>query len=175
MPCPKASLHCICDGLPFNTGFTVLYHVWLMPSFSFHVYSLEVQHITCLEHRAEGRKGRPKVTEACFIQSIIKGWTSIRRCPAFSGNLILAIPGRALSYFKHFSSTHRAHSLCCWLAILHSYAFRILHFPLGTTLHALCLHLADLLSTHSCPTGDPTKYDQPLLSSNTIPPASTAM
>lgn len=38
-----------------------------MPSFSCHVYSLEVQHIVCLEHRAEGGERRLKVTKACVV------------------------------------------------------------------------------------------------------------
>jgi hypothetical protein len=40
-----------------------------MPSFSCHVYSLEVQHIVCLERRTEGGERRLKVTLACFVTS----------------------------------------------------------------------------------------------------------
>jgi hypothetical protein len=38
-----------------------------MPSFSCHVYSLEVQHIVCLEHRAEGGERRLKVTKTWIV------------------------------------------------------------------------------------------------------------
>ena len=38
-----------------------------MPGFSCHVYSLEVQHIVCLEHRGEGGEGRLEVTKAWIV------------------------------------------------------------------------------------------------------------
>ena len=60
MLCPGASFDNIRDGLPVNDGFMFLYHV----------YSLRVQYIGCLESRAEkgksssfGIQGREKGTE----------------------------------------------------------------------------------------------------------------
>ena len=41
---------------------------------------------------------------------------------------------------EHLGAAHRADTLSGWLAILHGYGFRVLHFPFGATLHAVCLH-----------------------------------
>ena len=60
--------------------------------------------------------------------------------------LIPAMPALAFSYSKNFGSAYGTYALGCWPAILEGYAFRVLHFSLGTALHTVCLHLADLLT-----------------------------
>ena len=67
-----------------------------------------------------------------------KGWTLIHKYLALPGNLIATI--LALPDSKHLGTTHGTHALSCWLPILHSYGFGVLHFLFGTTLHTVCLH-----------------------------------
>ncbi len=50
--------------------------------------------------------------------------------------------GLGLAYSKHLCTTCRAYPLSGWPAILHSYSFRILHFPLSTAFHTIGLHLS---------------------------------
>ena len=42
---------------------------------------------------------------------------------------------------EHLGSAHRAHALSCWPAIFHGDPSSVLHFPFGTALHTVCLHL----------------------------------
>ena len=41
---------------------------------------------------------------------------------------------------EHLSATYGTYTLGCWLAVLHSYGFGILHFSFGTALHTIGLH-----------------------------------
>jgi hypothetical protein len=41
---------------------------------------------------------------------------------------------------EHFGAAVGAYTLSCRFAILHANLLGIFHFPLGTTLHAICLH-----------------------------------
>ena len=47
----------------------------------------------------------------------------------------------ALADSKYFRATGRAYALSCRLAVLHSDAFGVFHFLLGTALHAISLHI----------------------------------
>ena len=49
----------------------------------------------------------------------------------------------AFSDPEHFSPTDGTSPLRSRLAILHGYALGVFHFSLGTTLHAICLHLVN--------------------------------
>jgi hypothetical protein len=60
--------------------------------------------------------------------------------PIFPGDLQSAFSALALSNSKHLSPAHRACPLGRRLAVLHGYCLRILHLPLGSTLHTVCLH-----------------------------------
>ena len=55
------------------------------------------------------------------------------------------MPALTLPYPEHLGPTGRAYALSRWFAVLHSYGLSIPHFPLGTALHAICLHLVYLL------------------------------
>ena len=57
-------------------------------------------------------------------------------------NLITGLPilASTLPDSEHLGATCGANALSRRLAILHSYRFGILHFPLGTALHTVCLH-----------------------------------
>jgi len=46
----------------------------------------------------------------------------------------------ALANPKHLSATCRAHTLSCRLTVLHGYALRVLHFPLGAAFNTIGLH-----------------------------------
>ena len=50
----------------------------------------------------------------------------------------------ALPYPKHLGPTYGTNPLSCRLTILHRYGLSILHFPLGTALHTVCLHFMTL-------------------------------
>ena len=50
------------------------------------------------------------------------------------------MPALALPYPEHLGPACGTHTLGCWLAVLHSDALSILHFPFGTTFHTICLH-----------------------------------
>ncbi len=45
-----------------------------------------------------------------------------------------------LLYPEHLSATGGTDALGRRLAVLHDYALGILHLPLGTALHTICLH-----------------------------------
>jgi len=47
----------------------------------------------------------------------------------------------ALTYPEHLGPACGTDALSCRLPILHGYASGILHFPLGTALHTVRLHL----------------------------------
>ena len=47
----------------------------------------------------------------------------------------------ALADSEHFRATGRAYALSCQLAVLHGDALSIPHFPFGTALHAISLHI----------------------------------
>jgi hypothetical protein len=50
------------------------------------------------------------------------------------------MPALALPYPKHLGAACRAHTLSCWLTILHGNALSILHLSFGAALHTICLH-----------------------------------
>jgi hypothetical protein len=54
----------------------------------------------------------------------------------------------AFPYSKHFGPAYGACSLGRRLAVLHRYCLRILHLPLGSTLHTVCLHFCISSFTH---------------------------
>ena len=73
------------------------------------------------------------------------------RYPAFLVILIPIMTALALPDSKHLGSAYGAHTLGRWPAILHGYAFSILHFPLGTAFHAIsCCHNSLLLRLFEC-------------------------
>jgi hypothetical protein len=46
----------------------------------------------------------------------------------------------ALANTENLCAADGTNSLCCWLTILHGYRLSVLHFSLGSALHAICLH-----------------------------------
>ena len=50
------------------------------------------------------------------------------------------IPALALPYPEHLGAAYGADTLSCRLAVLHGYAFRVLHFPFGAAFHTVRLH-----------------------------------
>ena len=50
------------------------------------------------------------------------------------------IPALALPNLEHLGAANRTDSLSRRLAVLHFDGSRILHFPLGSALHTICLH-----------------------------------
>ena len=42
---------------------------------------------------------------------------------------------------EHLCAAHRACTLGGWFAVLHSYRPGVLHFPLSTAFHTICLHM----------------------------------
>ena len=46
-----------------------------------------------------------------------------------------------LAYPEHFSPTFRTDALGCWSPVLHGYRLSLFHFPFGTALHTIGLHL----------------------------------
>ncbi len=56
-------------------------------------------------------------------------------------SITIVLRGLCLSYSKHLSTACWAHTLSCWLPVLHSNRFGILHFSLGSAFHTVCLHL----------------------------------
>jgi len=61
--------------------------------------------------------------------------------PALLGLLGYVGVALTLANFEHLGSAHRAHTLSCRPAIFHGYPSSVLHFPFGTALHTVCLHL----------------------------------
>jgi len=60
-------------------------------------------------------------------------------------SVVLTLTVSALAYPEHLGPTCGTDTLSCWLAILHSYRLGVLHFPLGSAFHTICLHLFNLL------------------------------
>jgi len=69
-----------------------------------------------------------------------KSWVPIHRYPASLVILIAPILFFTLSYSEHLGPAYGAHTLGCWLTILHGYGLSVLHFPFGPALHTICLH-----------------------------------
>jgi hypothetical protein len=65
----------------------------------------------------------------------------VYRYPAFPVILLPAVLALTLSYSEHLGPAYGTHALSGRPAVLHDDASGILHFSLGTTLHAVCLHL----------------------------------
>ena len=72
------------------------------------------------------------------------------RYPVSPVIVISRILALALPYPEHLSPTHGAHTLSRRSTVLHGYGFSIFHFPLGTALNAVCLHIQ--ASLFSCKT-----------------------
>ena len=62
-------------------------------------------------------------------------------CSISNNYLMLIRSALALSYPEHLGAACGTNTLCRRLPILHSYGPGILHFPLGTAFHTICLHL----------------------------------
>ena len=69
----------------------------------------------------------------------------MHRYPALSIIQTPGISASTLSYSEHLRATHGTHALSRWFPILHGYGLSVLHFPFGTTLHTIRLHLVYLL------------------------------
>jgi hypothetical protein len=70
-----------------------------------------------------------------------ESWVSCVEIPSPATILKFAVLLLALAYSEHLGPTYGTHTLSGRPAVLHGYALGIFHFPLGTALHAVCLHL----------------------------------
>ena len=60
-------------------------------------------------------------------------------------SVVLTPTVSALPYPEHLSPTCGAYTLSCRLPILHGYRLGVLHFPLGSAFHTICLRHVNLL------------------------------
>ena len=58
--------------------------------------------------------------------------------PVIQPPTILAL---GLPYSEHLGPAYGTHTLSGRPAVLHDYALGVSHFPLGTALHTVCLHV----------------------------------
>jgi len=72
------------------------------------------------------------------VMTAVKLDIRVGRMSSFIRNYLSVL---ALSYSEHFGAACRAYTLGCWPTVLHSNSFSILHLPLSSALHAVCLHL----------------------------------
>ncbi len=70
-----------------------------------------------------------------------KGWIFLTgQYPALCRIPVFIIYALALPYPEHLRAAGGTDALGRRFAILHDYTLGILHLPLGTALHAICLH-----------------------------------